>query len=207
MSSNQQAEIAASNTVVIVGETGSGKTTQIPQFLYEAGYCKQGGIIGCTQPRRVAAVTVAARVAREMGGKSGGLVGHSVRFDEKTSAFTRIKYLTDGMLLREAMRDPELKRYSGIVLDEAHERTLHTDVLFAVIKALQQKKRKSDLKVIIMSATLEADVFSNYFGGCPVLYVHGRQHPIKLMYTARPQEDYFDAAMVTVLQINKERPV
>ena len=130
---------------------------------------------------QVAAVTVAQRVASEVGSTVGNLVGYSVRFDECCSARTRIKYLTDGMMLREAMGDGKLSNYSVVILDEAHERTLHTDVLFGVIKQLQHTTRP-DLKIIIMSATLEADVFSAYFGKCPVLYVHGRQHAIQLMY-------------------------
>ena len=103
-------EVAASSTLVLTGETGSGKTTQIPQFLYAAGYTSSSGMIGITQPRRVAALTVAQRVADEMGSTLGGTVGYSVRFDDRTSAATRIKYLTDGMLLREAMLDADLKR-------------------------------------------------------------------------------------------------
>jgi len=119
-------------------------------------------MIGITQPRRVAAITVATRVAQELDSEIGDKVGYSVRFEDKTSSSTRIKFLTDGMLLREAMLDPSLSRYSAIVLDEAHERTLHTDILFALLRDIQKNSNKN-LKLIIMSATLEADAFSRYF--------------------------------------------
>jgi pre-mRNA-splicing factor ATP-dependent RNA helicase DHX16 len=121
--------------LVIVGETGSGKTTQIPQYLYEAGYTKGGKKIGCTQPRRVAAMSVAARVAEEMGVKLGYEVGYSIRFEDCTSEKTVLKYMTDGMLLREFLTEPDLASYSVLMIDEAHERTLHTDVLFGLVKA------------------------------------------------------------------------
>eukprot|EP00040_Diaphanoeca_grandis_P032537 m.197322 g.197322 ORF g.197322 m.197322 type:complete len:658 (-) comp32658_c0_seq2:339-2312(-) len=198
-------EIRKHSTVIVVGETGSGKTTQLPQYLFEAKFAKGKQIIGCTQPRRVAAVTVAQRVAEEMGTSVGQLVGYSVRFDENTSHHTKLKYLTDGMMLREAMTDPKLSKYSVIILDEAHERTLHTDVLFAVVKAIQ--KKRSDLKIVIMSATLEAESFSSYFNNCPILYIRGRQHPVSLLYTQEPQTDYLDSTFVTILQIHQEKPL
>jgi pre-mRNA-splicing factor ATP-dependent RNA helicase DHX16 len=120
---------------ILVGETGSGKTTQIPQYLFESGHTEKG-IIGVTQPRRVAAMSVASRVSYEMKTKIGHQVGYSIRFEDCTSDLTKIKYLTDGMLLREFMQDPMLEKYSVIMIDEAHERTLHTDVLFGLIKEL-----------------------------------------------------------------------
>ncbi|KAK3131825.1 hypothetical protein QOZ80_6AG0511980 [Eleusine coracana subsp. coracana] len=125
-------EVRKNDTLIIVGETGSGKTTQLPQFLYDAGFCQDGKIVGITQPRRVAAVTVAKRVAEECNDQLGRKVGYSIRFDDSTSNATRIKYMTDGLLLREALLDPLLSKYSVIVVDEAHERTVHTDVLLAV---------------------------------------------------------------------------
>eukprot|EP00037_Helgoeca_nana_P017478 m.165691 g.165691 ORF g.165691 m.165691 type:complete len:687 (-) comp24011_c0_seq1:224-2284(-) len=201
-------QVAAHPTVVLVGDTGSGKTTQLPQYLYRAGFCRKGAQIGCTQPRRVAAVSVAQRVASEMGVAVGGLVGYNVRFDEQCSASTRVKYLTDGMLLREAMADPLLRRYSVVILDEAHERTLHTDVLFAVVKRIQEKRPGPDgLKVVVMSATLEAGKFSDYFNNCPVLYVHGRAHPVALRYVEDPTVDWLDAAYVTIVQLHRELPL
>ena len=116
------------------GETGSGKTTQIPQYLYESGFCDNGIKVGCTQPRRVAAMSVAARVADEMDVKLGREVGYSIRFEECTSDRTVVKYLTDGMLLREFLKEPDLSSYSVIIIDEAHERSLHTDILFGLMK-------------------------------------------------------------------------
>lgn len=153
-------EIMNNRSIVIVGETGSGKTTQIPQFLYDAGLTERG-MIAVTQPRRVAAISIAKRVADEMGSKLGDKVGYSIRFDDTTSPGTKIKYMTDGMLLRELLGDNSLRKYSAIILDEAHERTLRTDILFGMVKAIQ--KERSDLKVIVMSATLNAEKFSEYF--------------------------------------------
>jgi hypothetical protein len=149
--------IKKNQTVVLVGETGSGKTTQLPQFLLEAGYHIQGGesrAIACTQPRRVAAMSVSQRVADELDVTLGTYVGYLIRFDDKTSDETILKFMTDGMLLREAMNDPLLSRYSVIILDEAHERTLSTDVLFGLTKEVM--KRRPDLKVVVMSATMDA---------------------------------------------------
>ena len=150
-------------TCILVGETGSGKTTQIAQFIADAGYGapgpdgRRGGMIACTQPRRVAAMSVARRVADEMDVQLGDEVGYSIRFEECSSNKTLIKFLTDGMLLREAMGDPLMERYSVIILDEAHERTLATDVLFGLLKEVLAKR--PDLKLVVMSATLEAEKF------------------------------------------------
>src|SRR5205814_5196049 len=137
--------------IVVVGETGSGKTTQMTQYLAEEGFAARGKI-GCTQPRRVAAMSVAKRVAEEVGCKLGQEVGYTIRFEDCTSPETKIKYMTDGMLQREVLLDPDLKRYSVIMLDEAHERTIATDVLFGLLK--KTLKRRPDLKVIVTSATL-----------------------------------------------------
>lgn len=152
--------------LIIVGETGSGKTTQIPQYLIDAGFTSNGKKIGCTQPRRVAAMTVASRVAEEMRVRLGHEVGYSIRFEDCTSEVTVLKYLTDGMLLREFLNEPDLASYSVIIIDEAHERTLHTDILFGLIKDISRYRK--DLKIIISSATLDADKFSDYFDGAPV---------------------------------------
>ncbi|PNW76512.1 hypothetical protein CHLRE_11g467654v5 [Chlamydomonas reinhardtii] len=146
---------------IIVGETGSGKTTQVPQFLLEAGWAESGYAIACTQPRRVAASTVAARVAEEMGVELGTAVGYAVRFDNAISERTRIKYLTDGVLLREMMDDPLLTQYSVIMVDEAHERSLATDMLLGLLKKVL--KRRPDLRLIISSATLEAGKLRDFF--------------------------------------------
>ncbi|XP_057392652.1 ATP-dependent RNA helicase DHX33 isoform X3 [Balaenoptera acutorostrata] len=190
------------------GETGSGKTTQIPQYLYEGGIGRQA-IIAVTQPRRVAAISLATRVSDEKRTELGKLVGYTVRFDDVTSEDTKIKFLTDGMLLREAISDSLLRKYSCVILDEAHERTIHTDVLFGVVKAAQKRRKelgKLPLKVIVMSATMDVDLFSQYFSGAPVLYLEGRQHPIQIFYTKQPQHDYLHAALVSVFQIHQEAP-
>ena len=187
--------------MVFVGETGSGKTTQIPQFvLYDDMPHLAGTQVACTQPRRVAAMSVAKRVADEMDVELGQEVGYSIRFENKTSNKTVLKYMTDGMLLREAMDDHDLSRYSCIILDEAHERTLATDILMGLLK--QVSLRRPDLKIIIMSATLDAEKFQKYFNDAPLLAVPGRTHPVEIYYTPEFQRDYLDAAIRTVLQIH-----
>ncbi|WJX66699.1 Pre-mRNA-splicing factor ATP-dependent RNA helicase DEAH1 [Trifolium repens] len=186
--------------IVIVGETGSGKTTQIPQYLHEAGYTKDGKIIACTQPRRVAAMSVAARVSQEMGVKLGHEVGYSIRFEDCTSEKTVVKYMTDGMLLREFLAQPELDNYSVVMLDEAHERTLSTDILFGLVKDVA--RARPDLKLLISSATLDAEKFSNYFDLSPIFKIPGRRYPVEIIYTQSPEPNYLDAAVVTTLQIH-----
>eukprot|EP00271_Cylindrocystis_brebissonii_P023434 TRINITY_DN9716_c0_g2_i1.p1 TRINITY_DN9716_c0_g2~~TRINITY_DN9716_c0_g2_i1.p1 ORF type:complete len:1086 (-),score=351.57 TRINITY_DN9716_c0_g2_i1:963-4220(-) len=185
--------------LVIVGETGSGKTTQIPQYLHEAGFTKRGKV-GCTQPRRVAAMSVAARVAQEMGCKLGNEVGYSIRFEDCTSEKTVLKYMTDGMLLREFLGEPDLASYSVMMVDEAHERTLHTDILFGLVKDIA--RFRPDIKLLISSATLDAEKFSEYFDSAPIFRIPGRRYPVDIHYTKEPEADYLDAAVVTVLQIH-----
>lgn len=194
-----------SQILVFVGETGSGKTTQIPQFvLYDDLPQHDGKLVACTQPRRVAAMSVAERVANEMDVQLGEEVGYSIRFEDKTSQKTILKYMTDGMLLREAMNDHDLKRYSTIILDEAHERTLATDILMGLLKEVVL--RRPDLKLIIMSATLDAQKFQRYFNDAPLLAVPGRTHPVSIFYTPKPEPDYLEAALRTVLQIHATEP-
>ncbi|OAY64295.1 ATP-dependent RNA helicase DHX8, partial [Ananas comosus] len=229
-------EVKKNDTLIVVGETGSGKTTQLPQFLYSAGFCHDGRVIGITQPRRVAAVTVAKRVAEECNVELGQRVGYSIRFEDVTSSSTRIKYMTDGLLLREALLDPYLSRYSIIIVDEAHERTVHTDVLLGLLKNVQlarsnsivkqhncgdvdndgqdhnqtstlracQALKYTPLKLIIMSASLDARGFSEYFGGAKAVYVQGRQYPVEILYTYQPEKDYPDATLITIFQIHIE---
>ncbi|KAG4305213.1 hypothetical protein PORY_001383 [Pneumocystis oryctolagi] len=189
--------------LVFVGETGSGKTTQIPQFvLYDDLPHLNGKQVACTQPRRVAAMSVAKRVADEMDVVLGEQVGYSIRFEDCTSHKTVLKYMTDGMLLREAMNDHLLSRYSCIILDEAHERTLATDILMGLMKEMSRKR--PELKIIIMSATLDAQKFQHYFFDAPLLAVPGRTHPVEVYYTQEPERDYLEAALRTVLQIHIE---
>ena len=190
--------------LVIVGETGSGKTTQIPQYLHEIGYTKFGKV-GCTQPRRVAAMSVAARVAQEMDVKLGNEVGYSIRFEDYSSDKTVIKYMTDGILLRELLTEPELKSYSVLIIDEAHERTLHTDIIFGLIKDIA--KYRKDLKILISSATLDAEKFRDYFDNAPIFKIPGRRFPVDLFYTKAPEADYIEAAVVTILQIHVTQPM
>ena len=245
--------IAQNETVVILGETGSGKTTQIPQFVYErmvtttnknnyksssatTSFIEKGTMVAVTQPRRVAAVSVAKRVSQEIGarGKLGDLVGYGIRFDDCSSEQTRIKFFTDGMLLREALNDPLLSRYGAILVDEAHERTLQTDFLLGTLKAIQEKRRTNDttstnnnvenrddddnnnrkkrkkkpppppLKQIIMSAPLDASSFSDFFEGCSIIYIKGRTFPVETFYLKEPEEDYIDATLCSVMQINED---
>lgn len=190
--------------LILVGETGSGKTTQIPQYLHEAGYTEGGMKVACTQPRRVAAMSVAARVADEMGVKVGREVGYSIRFEDCTSDKTILKYMTDGMLLREMVTSPTLEGYSAIMIDEAHERTVHTDILLALIKDLT--RARPDLKLIISSATLNAEKFSTYFDDAPIFNVPGRVHPVDVYYTSAPESNYLEASLVTVFQIHATQP-
>jgi len=205
------AKVKDNQTVVVEGETGSGKTTQIPQFLVNAGYaggaCSSGGcvrMVACTQPRRVAAMSIARRVADEMDVSLGQHVGYTIRFDDKTDNNTHLKFMTDGMLLREAMTDPNLERYQVIVLDEAHERTLSTDVLMGLLKEVLP--RRPDLRLVVMSATLDAAKFQKYFEGAPLLKVPGRCHPVEIFYTPEPERDYVEAAVRTGVQIHLCEP-
>ncbi|KAI4289754.1 MAG: hypothetical protein L6R35_000977 [Caloplaca aegaea] len=194
-----------SQILIFVGETGSGKTTQIPQFvLFDDQPNIQRKLVACTQPRRVAAMSVAQRVADEMDVKLGEEVGYNIRFEDVTGPKTILKYMTDGMLLREAMNDNDLKRYSTIILDEAHERTLATDTLMGLLKEVI--KRRPDLKIVVMSATLDAQKFQSYFNDAPLLAVPGRTHPVEIFYTQAPERDYVEAALRTVLQIHATEP-
>ncbi|KAJ3431265.1 pre-mRNA-splicing factor atp-dependent RNA helicase deah3-related [Anaeramoeba flamelloides] len=193
--------------IILTGETGSGKTTQIPQFILEAGYSYGGRKkICCTQPRRVAALSVATRVSQEMDVELGNEVGYTIRFEDKSSQRTLVKYLTDGMLLREAMTDNNLSKYSVIIIDEAHERTISTDILFGLLKQLLSTTRKDDLKVIIMSATIEHKLFQEYFNNAPHLDVSGRVYPVDIFYLEEPEEDYIAGSIKTCIQIHLSEP-
>jgi pre-mRNA-splicing factor ATP-dependent RNA helicase DHX15/PRP43 len=197
-------KVKSHQCIIIEGETGSGKTTQVPQFLLNLLAIPGQRAIACTQPRRVAAMSIAKRVAEEMDVEFGEEVGYTIRFEDKTSPRTILKYMTDGMLLREAMSDPLLNRYSCIVLDEAHERTLSTDVLMGLLKEVMLKRR--DLKIIVMSATLDALKFQEYFDNSPLMKVPGRTHPVEIFFTPEPERDYVEASVRTVLQIHQYEP-
>ncbi|TYI59412.1 hypothetical protein E1A91_D10G034800v1 [Gossypium mustelinum] len=209
-------------TTIVVGETGSGKTTQIPQFLKEAGWADSGRVIACTQPRRLAVQAVASRVAEEMGVKLGEEVGYTIRFEDISNPdLTRIKFLTDGVLLREMMDDPLLTKYSVIMVDEAHERSISTDIVLGLLKKIQ--KRRPELRLIISSATIEAKSMSNFFLSSKrrqalegeelrprlepaILSVEGRGFNVQIHYVEDPVRDYVQAAVSTVLLINDKEP-
>lgn len=187
------------NVVVVVGETGSGKTTQLTQYLHEDGYTDYG-LIGCTQPRRVAAMSVAKRVSEEMGVSLGDEVGYAIRFEDCTSEKTMIKYMTDGILLRESLRESDLDNYSVIIMDEAHERSLNTDVLFGLLRKIVT--RRKDLKLIVTSATMDSDKFSMFFGNVPVYIIPGRTFPVEEFYSKNSVEDYVEAAVKQAVEIH-----
>lgn len=179
--------------LVVVGETGSGKTTQLPKMAMElAG--DSPGRVGCTQPRRLAAASVSRRVAEELGCELGGLVGYQVRFEEKAGPETRLKFMTDGILLAETQHDPDLRQYHTLILDEAHERSLNIDFLLGYLKLLLD--RRKDLKLVISSATLDAGSFSEFFGGAPIVQVEGRTYPVDMHYMPPRSEDEELAAHV-----------
>ncbi|CAH8345626.1 unnamed protein product [Eruca vesicaria subsp. sativa] len=209
-------------TTIIVGETGSGKTTQIPQYLKEAGWAEGGRVIACTQPRRLAVQSVSARVAEEMGVNLGGEVGYTIRFeDHTTSGVTSVKFLTDGVLIREMMEDPLLTKYSVIMVDEAHERSISTDILLGLLKKIQ--RRRPELRLIISSATIEAKQMFNFFNTSKkrqapegsnhgpklepaILSVEGRGFSVKIHYVEEPVSDYIRSVVSTILLINEREP-
>jgi len=185
-------ELLAQNQVLIVaGETGSGKTTQLPKLCLEAGLGRRSKI-GCTQPRRVAAYSVAERIAQEVGTTLGEYVGYKVRFNDQTSPFTAIQVMTDGVLLNEIQFDPLLKAYEVIIIDEAHERSLNIDFLIGYLRTLKHKR--PDLKIIITSATINTGLFSAAFDQAPVVHIEGRTFPVELIY------DPFDDQQITYIE-------
>ncbi|MDR1277237.1 MAG: ATP-dependent RNA helicase, partial [Treponema sp.] len=173
------AALESSQAVVVESPTGSGKTTQLPVILHEAGYSERG-IIGVTQPRRIAALSVSEYISRQMSAAVPGLVGYKMRFEDKTGQNTKIKIMTDGILLQEMKLDPWLSRYSLLVVDEAHERSLNIDFILGLLKRVLDSRR--DFKVIISSATINAEVFSEYFGECPVVKIDALTYPVTLIY-------------------------
>lgn len=195
--------------IVITGETGSGKTTQIPKMCLEAGR-GISGVIGCTQPRRVAAVTVAQRIAEELGEEVGRSIGYKIRFEDRSGPRPLIKLMTDGILLMEAQADPRLRAYDTIIVDEAHERSLNIDFTLGILKKLLRFRR--DLKVIITSATIDTEKFSRAFDDAPIIEVSGRMYPVEVRYHPLDPESeekgdftYVDAAVRAVDDLQKER--
>jgi RNA helicase HrpA len=171
--------LETSQVVVVESPTGSGKTTQLPVILLDAGYGKNG-VIGVTQPRRIAAVSVSEYIARQMGAGIPGTVGYKMRFEDKTGPDTKIKIMTDGILLQEMKLDPWLSKYGCLVVDEAHERSLNIDFILGLLKRVLETRR--EFKVIVSSATINAEVFSEYFGECPVVKIDAVTYPVTLIY-------------------------
>mmetsp|Transcript_6994 Transcript_6994/g.10258 ORF Transcript_6994/g.10258 Transcript_6994/m.10258 type:complete len:670 (+) Transcript_6994:63-2072(+) len=192
------------NTLIIEGSTGSGKTTQIPQYLLESGWCENGFKIGITQPRRVSCVSIAQRVAQELKCDVGETVGYAIQHDIRTNKQTKIKYLTDGMLLREMMSDSLLSTYSVIMIDEAHERTMSTDIVLGLLSRLCQVR--TDLKIIISSATLQSSLFQKHFKAAYLLTIQGRQHAIETHYLKQPCKNYMEKMIETIEEIHMHCP-
>src|ERR1700754_3660141 len=198
--------IRENQVVVIAGETGSGKTTQLPKLCLAAGR-GEAGLIGCTQPRRLAARSVATRVAEELGSPIGDKVGFQVRFTEKVSDQALVKFMTDGILLAETQSDPWLSAYDTIIIDEAHERSLNIDFLLGYLKRLAV--RRPDLKIIVTSATIDTERFAEHFDGAPVIAVEGRAYPVEVRY--RPPPDRGDGNLAQQIadamdEITREDP-
>ncbi|KAL6939250.1 hypothetical protein ACO0RG_003083 [Hanseniaspora osmophila] len=198
--------------LIVVGETGSGKTTQLPKYLMQDLNYR----VAVTQPRRVAATSVAARVAQEVGVPLGGKVGYSIRFDDKSDGLhTRLKYMTDGMLLREFVAKSELSEYDCIMIDEAHERTLATDILLGLLKervlgtgageeeaADKRNTHRKRTKIIISSATINSERFSQYFNNAPIFHIPGKTFPVNIHYVLQPEANYVQASITTIFQIH-----
>ncbi|KAF3936736.1 hypothetical protein ABW19_dt0201581 [Dactylella cylindrospora] len=225
-----QSTILDSDTMVLVGETGSGKSTQIGQFLLNQPWMSRasdvkgktyGGCIAITQPRRVAAISLAQRVSNEMGTYLGKEVGYCVRFDDQSQRDTKIRYLTDGMLLNEILRDPELSRYSAVVVDEAHERSVSTDLGLGLLKGIveSRRKKKVPLKLIVMSATLDIEKMTRFVGAspvpdpdaddippAPVCKIPGKIYPVDIYYTPNTIDNFQTAAVKTIFQVHYQQP-
>lgn len=198
-----QQTVKTNPVTLLVGETGSGKTTQIPHFL-AAMTESFPGLVACTQPRRIAAISVASRVAEEADVLLGAEVGYHVRFDARRCAATRLLYMTDGMLLREAVADADLGSFSVIVVDEAHERTVDTDIVLGLLKRLLQ--RRPLLRLVVMSATLDVAKLQSFFPASPLLHVSGRMHPVEVFYMPHPVKDYVEASIACAAQLHEREP-
>ncbi|BES89156.1 ATP-dependent RNA helicase [Nesidiocoris tenuis] len=201
--------------LVIVGETGCGKSTQIPQYLLEAGWCEDGKMIGVTEPRRVAAVSLASRVAEEKGSLLGDTVGFTIRFDDCTDKeTTRIKYMTEGILMMEMMEDPLLRNYAAIMLDEVHEQSQNVEILMGLMKKILKKNK--NLRLLVSSATVDAEHVRDFFNlnvtknehadTSTILSIEGRLYPVDCFYVKDPVADYVKATVETVLKIHNAEP-
>ncbi|XP_067685396.1 uncharacterized protein [Haliotis asinina] len=193
---------------VILGETGSGKSTQMTQYLHQAGFSKDGLIV-CTQPRKVAAISLATHVASELVTNVGNVVGYRVGMRSKCGGATKILYMTDHCLLNECLKDPTLSGYSCVIVDEAHERSIYTDLLLGMLKMCL--KQRPDLRAIITSATIDPDVFVRYFGDCPVLRVSGRMFPVEIEYLAegdggKNSDNYQEEAVNKAVHVHTKDP-
>ena len=200
---------------VVVGETGSGKSTQIPQYLAEANWASNGKIIAVTEPKRNAAITLASRVADEMGCHLGSDVGYQIRFENAISESTKIMYCTDGSLLREIMVDPLLTKYAVIVVDEVHERNTNTDLLIALLRKII--KQRNDLRIVLTSATTDAGKLRDFFCSsvqgdsatkitCAILSVEGRNFPVNINFSVSPVPDYLKASIDLAISLHENRP-
>lgn len=185
--------------LIIVAETGAGKTTQIPKFLFKIGYQKLG-IIGITQPRRLAVINLTRRVSIEMNTSVGVEIGYSIRFEEQISENTKIKFMTDGILLREVVNEPTLSYYSIIILDEAHERSIYTDILFSLLKDIVFYRK--NFKLLISSATIDVHKFSKFFSNAPLFRIPGRLYSVTIFYSKKPHLDYLDAIVKSIMQLH-----
>ena len=197
------AAIRDNQVVIVAGETGSGKSTQLPKMCLELGRGVRGAIAH-TQPRRLAARTIAERIADELGVPLGAAVGYAVRFNDRSSAHTLLRVMTDGLLLAEIARDRLLRRYDTVIVDEAHERSLNIDFLLGYLKSILPKR--PDLKVIITSATIDVERFSEHFGGAPVVEVSGRTYPVEVRYRPLGEDaDEIDAIGDAVQELQTRR--
>jgi ATP-dependent RNA helicase DHX37/DHR1 len=203
--------ISENNVIILAGSTGSGKTTQVPQFLYEAGYAENGKIIGITEPRRVAAISMSQRVGREMN-LSSDIVSYLIRFEGNCTPETKIKFMTDGVLLKEVECDFLLNKYSVIILDEVHERSVYTDILIGLLSRIVQlrKKKGSILKLIVMSATLRVEDFTKntklFKEAPPVINVESRQFPVTVHFNKVTADDYQREALIKAIKIHTKLP-
>ncbi len=191
--------IQNNQVVIIAGDTGSGKTTRIPQFCMEIGQHSQSKLIGCTQPRRLAAISVAKRVASELGDER--LVNYKIRFQDKTNIDTRIKFMTDGILLAETQKDPLLENYALLIIDEAHERNKNIDFLLGYLKKVLPNRQQ--LKLVITSATIDTETFSRHFDNAPIISIDGRTYPVDVQYEPMEDkdDDYLEHTIKTVVKL------